>query len=413
VTRKVYHFYGMTTACMGLPERDFVDANSRPSHSWNDCLRLLRERHGVESRIYLYTEGPVRRSETANGLEWVFVPATLGRLYGRFFPGRILRKPHYQFSIPFLREIEDDPPDLFVFYGNVPTPFSVLIARRLARMGVPYAVTVHTRLANLFARDVTEGFSRRLAAAMAGASFGREAATLFGGAAAVILLTEADRAVAIERELAPKERIHVIPSSVNGRYFHPGPDAEKDPYPSLCFVGRMEDAKGFLEAVRCLAAVRAEHPAARLHVAGAWTSEAYMQAVQAFIEERGLGEAVVLHGWLGPEELGDLYRRSHLLLFPSKREGLPRAVIEAMMCGVPPAAILDTGGHGDLIVDGVNGLLAPADAWEGEVVRALGRRESLREMALAAARSVEGIYSTEAMTERVEGLYLRLINRGT
>jgi glycosyltransferase involved in cell wall biosynthesis len=346
-----------------------------------------------------------------DGLEWVFVPATWGRLYGQPFPGRILRKPHYQFSVPFLREIENDPPDLFVFYGNVPTPFSVLIARRLVRMGVPYAVTVHTRLANLFGRDVTGRVSRRLAAAMAGAPFGREAATLFGSAAAVILLTEADRAVALRRGIASPERIHVIPSSVNGAYFHPGPDAEKDPYPSLCFVGRMEDAKGFLEAVRCLAAVKAEHSGARLHVAGAWTSDAYRHEALGYIEERGLGEAVVLHRWLGPDDLGNLYRRSHLLLFPSKREGLPRAVIEAMMCGVPAAAIRDTGGHGDLIANGANGLLAPADEWQSVVVRALRRRESLREMASAAVRRVEGVYSTDAMAEQVEKLYLRLINR--
>lgn len=410
MTRRIYHFYGMTTSCMGLPEEDFVEANSRPSHSWNDCLRILR-RHGVENRIYLYTEGPVRRSTMVDGLEWVFVPATWGRLYRRGFAGSILRRPHYQFSTAFLRELEEAPPGLFVFYGNVPTPFSLVIARRLTRLRVPYAVTVHTRLENLFADDVTRRLSRRVAAAIAGSPSGREAELLFGGAAAVILLTEADRAVALKRRLASPERIHVIPSSVSGTYFHPGPDDGKEPYPALSFVGRLEDAKGFLDAVRCLAAVRSEQPAARLHVAGAWTSDSYKREVLAFIEERGLSEAVVFRGWLGPVELGDLYRRSHMLLFPSKREGLPRAVIEAMMSGLPPAAIRGTGGHGDLIESGSNGLLVPADQWEEGVVRLLRRPEFLRAMAAAAERSVAGIYSAQAMVDRVEKLYLGLINR--
>ncbi len=349
--------------------------------------------------------------ESVDGLEWISIPATWGKFYGRGPVGRALARPHYQFSAPFLREIERDPPDLFVFYGNVPTPFSLVVARRLTAMGVPYAVTVHTRLENLFGADVTGKPVRRLAAWLAGAPLGREAPPLFGRAEAIILLTQSDREEAIRRAIARPERIQVIPSGVSETYFHPGPDEEKGPYPSLCFVGRMEDAKGFLEAVRCLAAVREEQPKAQLHVAGAWTSDAYMREAMAAIRAGDLEEAVVQHGWLGPEDLGNLYRRSHLLLFPSKREGLPRAVIEAMMCGVPAAAVRGTGGHGDLIEDGRNGVLAAAGDWEGEVVRLLRQRDRVDAMSRQAGMSVRTAYSMDAMFDRVEALYLGITNR--
>jgi glycosyltransferase involved in cell wall biosynthesis len=408
---KVYHFYGMTASTMGLPEREFIEANSKPSHSWNECLRRMKLRRGLANRLYLYTLGSDRRTVTIDGLDWVLVPATWGARYGAGAFGRLLGRPHYQFSLPLLREVENNPPDLFVFYGNVPTPFSVVIARRLRRMGVPYAVTVHTTLENLFLKEVSSRPARRFAAALAGAPWGREAPILFSHAAAVILLTGTDREAAIRRGLAPAERIHVIPSGINGAYFHPGRDEERGPYPSLCFVGRLEDAKGFLEAVRCLAAVKERLPDARLHAAGAWTSDPYKDRVLGFIEEKGLRDAVVFHGWLAPKDLGDLYRQSHLLLFPSRREGLPRAVLEAMVCGAPAAAVLGTGGHGEVIVHEENGLLAPRDDWEDAVVRLLVRRDPLRAMAERATRLVRESYSLDAMIERVEKLYLSVISR--
>jgi glycosyltransferase involved in cell wall biosynthesis len=134
-------------------------------------------------------------------------------------------------------EMENDPPDLFVFYGNAPTPFSVLLASRLKRQGIPYIVTIHTRLENLFRAEVSGRFSRRLIAWMLGAPWGKEAQVLFENAAALILLTEGDRKRAIARGLTPAERIHVIPSGINSLYFHPDPDVVKGAYPTPALSG--------------------------------------------------------------------------------------------------------------------------------------------------------------------------------
>jgi glycosyltransferase involved in cell wall biosynthesis len=407
--RAVHHFYGMTTSWLGMSEEEFAEVNSRPSHSWNECLRALADRRGIDPRVTMYTEGLDAKVLDFGGLPWVFVPVSLGRLHRA--PGRLgdfFRRAEYQFSLRFLEELKADSPDLFVFYGNVPTPFGRIVAAYLLRRGIPYAVTIHTRFSNLVEEPPARTFLGRLAGGLIRTLRSPELPFLLRNAGAVILLTEADRRLAIEERLVDPARVHVIPSGVHPAYYRAGEASEKGPFPTLGFVGRLEDAKGFMDALRCFADVRLRHPSARLIVAGTWTSEEYRRAAMEFIAERNLESAIMFRGWIGPEELGPLYRSLHALLFPSRREGLPRAICEAMSCGVPVAAVAGTGGHDEVIVHGVNGVLVGREEWSGEVQALLADRPRLLGMSAAACEAMKG-YSLESMIDRAEALYLSLM----
>ncbi len=59
--------------------------------------------------------------------------------------------------------------------------------------------------------------------------------------------------------------------------------------------------------------------------------------------------------------VADIWRNNHLLAMPSRQEGLPLTLVEAMFCG-RPAVVTDVGGNAELCVDGETGFIASAAA---------------------------------------------------
>lgn len=73
-----------------------------------------------------------------------------------------------------------------------------------------------------------------------------------------------------------------------------------------------------------------------------------------------VGNQIILTGYR--TDVADFYKAADVFVFPSFREGLPVAVMEAMASGLPVIAT-DIRGSGDLIKNGTNGvLLSPSDS---------------------------------------------------
>jgi glycosyltransferase involved in cell wall biosynthesis len=70
-------------------------------------------------------------------------------------------------------------------------------------------------------------------------------------------------------------------------------------------------------------------------------------------------------------DVPDLLRAADIFVLPSHREGMPRSIIEAMLCGLPVVAT-DIRGAREEVVDGRTGLLVPVARPEA-LAAALGR----------------------------------------
>ncbi|MCA9312152.1 MAG: glycosyltransferase [Phycisphaerales bacterium] len=109
--------------------------------------------------------------------------------------------------------------------------------------------------------------------------------------------------------------------------------------------------------------------------------------------ERALaGEDAWFLGFRRGEPLARLYASGDLFLFPSTTDTLGQVVMEAQISGLP-AVVTDEGGPCEIISDGVNGRVVPAQDLEGWVNAAsdLIRDADLRtRMARAAMASMEG-----------------------
>jgi glycosyltransferase involved in cell wall biosynthesis len=110
--------------------------------------------------------------------------------------------------------------------------------------------------------------------------------------------------------------------------------------------------------------------------------------VERLVEQSGLAGRVTFAGYVSRVE--EIWADNHVLVMPSRFEGLPLAMVEAMLCGRPVIAT-NVGGHSEIVEDGVSGFLADAPT-PTSVGRALERlwerRDNLRTMGEAAASGI-------------------------
>ena len=88
-----------------------------------------------------------------------------------------------------------------------------------------------------------------------------------------------------------------------------------------------------------------------------------------------------------------IWSRHHGLILPSRCEGLPLALIEAMLSGRVPI-VTDVGGNGEVVDDGVSGYLATVpceDALDHAMERAWSARHRWREIGAAAAAMIRTV----------------------
>jgi glycosyltransferase involved in cell wall biosynthesis len=86
-----------------------------------------------------------------------------------------------------------------------------------------------------------------------------------------------------------------------------------------------------------------------------------------------------------------VWEQNHLLVLPSRFEGMPLALIESMWCG-RPAVVTDVGGNAELCIDGETGFVAPAatvSSFSGALQSAWDRRKDWPHLGKAARALAE------------------------
>jgi glycosyltransferase involved in cell wall biosynthesis len=89
-------------------------------------------------------------------------------------------------------------------------------------------------------------------------------------------------------------------------------------------------------------------------------------------------------------DVEEIWRTHQMLVLPSRFEGLPLVVVEAMLCG-RPCVVTDIAGNAELIEDNVTGFVAAAPVakyLDEAMERAWARRDEWREIGAAAACEV-------------------------
>jgi len=206
---------------------------------------------------------------------------------------------------------------------------------------------------------------------------------------------------------APAGRVSVVPCGVDLTRFWPeGPTEPTGGRPRVLVVGRLVPRKGVREVLAAVAAL----PGVELVVAGGplragLSTDPEARALLVEAAELGIADRVVLRGQVSRDDLPALYRSADVVVCAPWYEPFGIVPLEAMGCGVPVVAT-GVGGMLDTVVDGVTGLLVPAQdptALAASMRHLLGDPPRRRAMGAAGTRRAR-LYSwrrVAAATQRV------------
>ncbi len=143
----------------------------------------------------------------------------------------------------------------------------------------------------------------------------------------------------------------------------------------LLSIGELNGNKNHAAVIRALALLKEEPFFARLQylICGKGTAR---QALEMLAQRLGISGHVRLLGFR--EDVADICRCTDIFVHPSKREGLPAALMEAMAAGLP-VICSDIRGNKDLVKHGESGLLCSMEEdGTASLIRKLACDEKLR-----------------------------------
>lgn len=119
---------------------------------------------------------------------------------------------------------------------------------------------------------------------------------------------------------------------------------------NYCFVGGLNDNKGIKELVEVITKITNKN-IGKLHIVG----DGYLRKeLEKLVVESAF--PIIFYGFLPKNEIVEVYKKSHFILLPSKSEGFPKVIGEAMNFGCVPI-VSDVSCIGQYIKNGYNGFL--------------------------------------------------------
>jgi glycosyltransferase involved in cell wall biosynthesis len=238
------------------------------------------------------------------------------------------------------------------------------------RIGCPYAIIVQANSETIWPDDERA----------------RTLTDIFGNAKRLFFVSERNHDL-LETQLGVSLPLaHLVRNPFKVRY-----DVEL-PWPNtgselhLACIARLEPrAKGQDLVLRLLAREPWKSRPITLSLYGSGHMEQGLRRLAARLD---LGPRVRFCGHV--EDIESVWAEHHALILPSRYEGLPLALVEAMLCG-RPAIVTDVAGNAELVKEGISGFVAEA-ATESHLDRAMerawNRRVEWQQIGAAAAAAV-------------------------
>ncbi len=200
----------------------------------------------------------------------------------------------------------------------------------------------------------------------------------------------------------------IIPGSgVDTAHFTPLP--EPPPPVTAAYVGRMLADKGVLTLIQAFSLATARGVQLQLLLAGDTDKENPGSLAPEQLRE--FASAFGIH-WLGyVTDIREVWARAHFAVLASRREGLPKSLLEAAACGRPMVAT-DTPGCREIAIAGETALTVPVDdapALAEAMIKMAGDAAMRARFGKAARALVEAKFSADAVGKETVALYQSLV----
>lgn len=172
----------------------------------------------------------------------------------------------------------------------------------------------------------------------------------------------------------------------------------------ISFLGQISRRKGVHKIVAALKNLATELPDFRCYLVGPAAEKNYFSELKKQIGRDNFEDRFVFPGEV--KESQKYLQASDIFVFPSEKEGLPNALLEAMSCGLPCVAS-NISGCADAIQQGFNGFLFEPDDISSlsKCLAKLAGDENLRQK--IGANAIQTIIEKYSL-EKISSFYLNL-----
>ena len=310
------------------------------------------------------------------------------------------------------------------FFANSWNPFkhlrSVLFLRKIIKKEKPDIVHAHSGAAGFIGRIASFGLAKKVFTAH-GWSF-TKGTPLFRRVIAIlaenIITPFTDKIITVSRNdynlakkklIFSKNKLEVVWNGIdipeNVIYFLPKINEKI----KILFIGRLVPPKEPVKILQAISQLRKEDWN-RFEVSIIGTGKERV-LIEDFLNKNGGGIEVKMLGDVPNERVGELYRSSHIFALPTRWEGFPMTIIEAMSYGLPVIAS-DVGGIKEAIGDGAGVLMKKGEEvsimqnFFGKVIE---NPNFLLQISEKEKERVSKEFSSEIMCEKVFAVYDELI----
>lgn len=231
-----------------------------------------------------------------------------------------------------------------------------------------------------------------------GEAYRRDVRETFGVADRVVVLSEEWRDYFAENVCDPS-KIIVVHNGVCVPAQPCSPCSHQD----VLFLGRLDARKSPDVLLRASREVLKRFPETKVIFGG----DGEVEKNEALAKELGIADRCEFHGWVSGDEREALFERAAVYCLPSKNEGLPMSVLEAMARGIPTVAT-PVGGIPQVIENGTTGFLVKVDDVEAlaEKLMLLLGNSTLRKTVGAASReTIKRSFSIERSVDEIVEVY--------
>ncbi len=215
----------------------------------------------------------------------------------------------------------------------------------------------------------------------------------------------------------PHDKIDVVPNGVETERFDrlEGQDLSHFrnmyalPFEQIVFsVGRVVFEKGLHVLVRAMPSILAQQPTAKVVIAGKGPELDWLRSLSWNL---GVGEKVLLTGFISDEARDHLFKIADCAVFPSLYEPFGIVALEAMAAKCP-VVVSEVGGLKDVVQHGETGITVypddpPSLAWG--IVHTLQHKEWAAARVENAYRVVREQYDWERIARMTAGIYQQVI----
>lgn len=231
-----------------------------------------------------------------------------------------------------------------------------------------------------------------------------------------ITVTAADKRILIEKFGIPKYKIRQVPNGVDipaiQRHKSNAYKIKKEfnirsGYKIVGSVSRLSEEKGLEYFVQSMKHITAKIPNTLFIIAGDGVLKDYLVSLAI---QSGVINNLIFTGYR--EDAVSLMSLFDVFVLPSLSEGMPFTILEAMTLKIPVVAT-SVFGNCEIVIDSKTGLLVPPRnslALAYAVTTLLEDEMKAKQMGENGFNRIETLFSAKKMTEKIEHIYLQLLN---